>query len=163
MKLTEIRALNIGDAHTGNLTGRTITVEEIGQVPELDRAWRVDEYDLRIIERLDGVFVRTHANPNNPNPMWDNARHIADRLEAVYVGPGRQERLSAGEVRVGWWVLAGRPGDQRWCRVEQVTEVVDLVKRETGPRSRLRIEGEGRAPITVRPAAPVECRPFVGS
>jgi hypothetical protein len=145
------------------LTGRTITVEEIGQVPELARAWRNSDYDLRIVERLDGVFVCAHPNANNLNPMWDNARHIADRLEATYVGPGRQERLTAANVKVGWWVLAGPPLTQRWYRVKQVTELVDLVKRETGPRPRLRIEVEGRAPITARPAAPIECRPFVGA
>ncbi|HEY9408893.1 MAG TPA: hypothetical protein VIP77_04870 [Jiangellaceae bacterium] len=145
------------------LTGRTITVEEIGQVPELARAWRVDEYDLRIIERLDGVFVCAHSDGPSLNPVWDNARFLAERMEATYVGPGRQERLPASRVRVGWWVLAGPPRNPGWCRVEQVTEVVDLVKRETGPRPKIRIVVEGRAPITVRPAVPVECRPFVGA
>lgn len=147
-----------------NLTGRTITIEEIGQVPELDRAPRGGDYDWRIIERRDGVFVRAHPNGPLHNPMWDNARHIADRLDARYVGPGREETLPAGEIREGWHVQLGSYPRQSWNRVERVTALVCLDKRPGGrPRPRVRVEFEGRAPLTVAACARLRCRPLAGS
>jgi hypothetical protein len=141
------------------LTGRTITVEQTRNVPELVHAR--DDSELRIIERRDGVFVCAHPNPRNPNPIWDNARFLADRLEATYVGPGRQERLTAGQVRVGAWLQAGPPHRRCWHRVEGVTEIAG--RGDGTPRPRVRIAVEGRAAVTVRPTAPVECRPLVES
>lgn len=154
---------------TTTSTGRTITIEEIGNVPELAHVQRlVNDYDLKVIERLDGEFVRNHGDMShlrNSNHIWDNARHLADRIDARYIGPGRPEIRSAQQVQAGWYVLVGAPCRESWRRVKAVSEVVNLAKlRETGqPRPTIRIEFDHRLPITVTPDEQLDCRWMVGS
>ena len=143
------------------LTGRTITVEEIGKVPELARAPRGSEGELRIVERSDGMFVCAHAGARNLNPIWDNARHLAARLDARYVGPGREEFAPVAEIGEGWHVQLGSRGRQSWQKVTQVTALVDLHTQQ--PRARLRVEFDRHPPITVAACARLHCRPLTGS
>lgn len=138
----------------------TITVEPIGDVPELASVRRrVDDHDLHIVERRDGKFVRRHGDPR-ANTIWDDARHIAERIEARYVGPGRAKIRSAREIRAGWYVLVGSFPRERWHRVKDVREVVNLATlRETSqPRPKIRIKFDHCSPLTVAPDEQLDCR-----
>lgn len=134
------------------LTGHTLTVERILDVPELEGS-RLREIAERndfsgpvwlFVERRDGVFVRHHGTNDhrdlNPsNHVWDNARFLAERLSwrvgehenLRYVGPGREGDWQAAYVREGWHVRLTRRGP--WLRVVEVVKHVNLARlRATG-------------------------------
>jgi hypothetical protein len=132
-------------ATVSQLTGHTLTVERIVDVPELEGS-RLCEIAERndfsgpvwlFVERRDGVFVRHHGTNDhrdlNPaNHVWDNARFLAERLSwrvgehenLRYVGPGRWGDWQAAYVREGWHVRLTERGP--WLRVVEVVKHVNL-------------------------------------
>ncbi|TMS00143.1 hypothetical protein [Nonomuraea basaltis] len=139
-------------ATRSSLTGHTLTVERILDVPELEGT-RLREraesntFDAPVwvfVERRDGAFVCDHGtndrrdlNPNNH--VWDNARFLAERLsgrageheDLRYVGPGRDGDWQAAYVREGWHVRLTPRGE--WLRVVEVVQHVNLATlRRTG-------------------------------
>lgn len=134
------------------LTGHTLTVERIIDVPEMEgtrlreRA-EANTFDAPVwvfVERRDGTFVCDHGTNDrrdlNPsNHMWDNARYLTERMAGHvgehenlrYVGPGREGDWQAGAVREGWHVRLTPRGS--WLRVVEVVKHVNLAKlRATG-------------------------------
>jgi hypothetical protein len=75
------------------LTGHTITVELLGDVPELKDA-PIPGPAYVIVERRDGRFIRDHdadiRSRRNCILIWDKARYLAVRLAAV---SGEHENL----------------------------------------------------------------------
>ncbi|MGW4406550.1 hypothetical protein ACWEJ6_21150 [Nonomuraea sp. NPDC004702] len=134
------------------LTGHTLTVERILDVPELDGSLLREQAETNtfsgpvwvFVERRDGEFVRHHGTNDrrdlNPsNHMWDNARYLAERLSwrvgehenLRYVGPGREGDWQAGAIREGWHVRLTSRGP--WLRIAEVVKHVNLAKlRSTG-------------------------------
>lgn len=134
------------------LTGHTLTVEQIVDVPELERT-HLRELARNtfsgpvyvIVERRDGVFVADHGSDHHwwrENPggdVWDSARWQAEWLSCSvgpyedlrYVGPGRVGDWHVSMIRQGWLVRLTERGP--WRRVIGIQETINLAEmRRTG-------------------------------
>lgn len=136
------------------LTGHTLTVERILDVPELEGTRIRYEAETNtfsgptwvIVERRDGQFIDDLATDTSRPPfqspyshMWDAARDLADMLsgrkgkneDLRYVGPDRVGDWQAAYVREGWHVRLTERGE--WLRVVEVVKHVNLATlRRTG-------------------------------
>ncbi len=168
------------------LTGHTITVERIADVPELHGTpLHVEAQNTfagpttAIIERRDGQFVRHHGGDTSTwrqspgSHIFDAARDLADRLSSRrgehedlrYVGPGQARDVAARNVREGWYL---RTGGKRgpWLRVNEVRDMVSLAEmRRTGQlrAKKRRFILEGGQTVTIAHTAPVAARSQVGA
>ena len=163
------------------LTGHTLTVERILDVPELVGTRLRERAETNtfsgpvhaFVERRDGVFVCDHGSIDrrdlNPhNHMWDNARFLAESLSwrvgehenLRYVGPGREGDWQAAYVREGWHVRLTPRGS--WLRVVEVVKHVNLATlRRTGQiryRSVTLVLEDGKS-VTRKNAAYLVARP----
>ncbi|GAA2861341.1 hypothetical protein [Nonomuraea rubra] len=164
------------------LTGHTLTVERIMDLPELEGARLRERAETNtfsgpvwvFVERRDGVFVADHGtndrrdlNPNNH--IWDNARYLADRLsgrvgefeDLRYVGPGREGDWQAGAVREGWHVRLTPRGP--WLRIVEVVKHINLAKLRATGQIRYRqvtlVLEDGQS-ITRKNATYLDARPY---
>jgi hypothetical protein len=163
------------------LTGHTLTVERIVDVPEL-AGTRIYAEAIRntfsgpryvIVERRDGAFICDHGSDTSLRwqaytHIWDNARHLAEQLsgrvgeheDLRYVGPGREGDWQAAYVRQGWYVRLSARGP--WLRVTDVVRHVNLATlRRTGQvrYRRVTLTLEGGKSITRANATYLTARP----
>jgi hypothetical protein len=166
------------------LTGHTLTVERIVDVPELEgtRIRREAETNTFsgptwvIVERRDGQFIADHATDTSRPPfqspylhMWDAARDLADMLswrkgtfeDLRYVGPAGEGDWQAAYVQEGWHVRLTARGP--WQRVAKVVRHVNLATlRRTGQiryRQVTLVLEDGKS-VTRGNAAYLDARPF---
>lgn len=167
---------------TAKLTGHTLTVERIVDVPELEGTRIRYEAETNtfsgpvyaLVERRSGVFVTDHGSDLSRNrpyhtPLWDYARHVAERLsgrvgqyeDLRYVGPGQEGDWQAAYVREGWHIRLTARGP--WVKVVGVVQHVNLATlRRTGQiryRQVTLLLEDGKS-ITRKTGAYLTARPF---
>lgn len=168
-------------ATRSSLTGHTLTIERILDVPELEGTRLREQAEINtfsgpihvIVERRDGVFISDHCSDqcrDRPHytPFWDYARHVAERLsgrageyeDLRYVGPGQEGDWQAAYIQAGWHVRLTKRGP--WLRVAERVEHVNLATlRRTGQiryRQVTLVLGDGKS-ITRKNAAYFTARP----
>lgn len=165
-------------ATRSSLTGHTLTVERIIDVPELSTS-PISSDPLAqhvIVERRDGAYLRHHGTDmtrwwwQGPTcHIWDAARNLANLLsqrrgeheDLRYVGPDRDGDWQAAYVREGWHVRLTERGP--WVKVIGVLQHINLATlRRTGQiryRHVTLVLEDGKS-ITRKNAAYLTARPF---